>query len=204
MKRFFDLVFALVIFPLILIYILSVSIITIIFYRFSPFYKQERIGKDGKRLICYKIQAMRPPQSEAEVNDKKLDQLRLTQFGRWLRIHGLDEIPQIANIILGQMSFIGPRPLLEKNIRQIEDENQEYSNLIKKWEVERSKVRPGLSGWHQIHSLGPRIVKYDLEYLSRPMVGKQIKIFFASVIILLIGKKLYFKQDPNKVGPASM
>lgn len=195
MRRTVDLALGVILLPLFLVGIAVFSIAIILFDHYSPFFfRQKRVGKNGKIFRCFKLQALRPPKSEDEINNKEYDKKRETMLGNFLRNHGLDELPQIFNILIGEMSFIGPRPYLPKNLKQIEDLNPEALPKVKAWEQKRILVRPGLSGWHQIHTLGPQVIKYDLEYLEDPSAKKQLQIFLISIWILIIGKKRYFKS----------
>lgn len=194
MKRFIDLVFAILLLPFLLLVTVFVAAFILIFNHYSPFYIQERLGKNRKKFYCFKFQCFRPAKDESEVLDKKRDKERLTRLGDFLRNRGIDELPQILNIISGSMSFVGPRPYLEKNFRVIEDLNQEILKDVKDWERKRLMVRPGLSGWHQIHSPGSKVIQYDMEYLEDPSFMKHIKVFLVSTLILIVGKKYYFNK----------
>jgi putative colanic acid biosynthesis UDP-glucose lipid carrier transferase len=119
---------------------------------------------------------------------------RITGLGRILRDHGWDELPQIANILLGQMSFIGPRPLSKYSLERFQKAYPNKARKIDKWLTERQKVLPGLSGWHQIHLPDHNIIKYDLEYLGDPSLKKKLKIVLVSVAILVVGKSAFFGQ----------
>lgn len=124
---------------------------------------------------------------------------RLTSLGRVIRNHGWDELPQIINILFGQMSFIGPRPLTQQAVNKFKDDNPSKRREINSWYKKIIKETPGLSGWHQIHLVDHNRVKYDLEYLRDPSLVKKLKIFFVSIAILLIGKDKYFGQKIDQV-----
>lgn len=195
MKRFFDIILSFVLMPFLLLFGTLISLLILFVDNHSPFFfKQKRIGKDGKEFYCLKFQCLKPPKSEAEINDKKRDKLRATKLGDFLKDRGLDELPQILNILVGKMSFVGPRPYLEKNIKLIEDLNPQMINDVNLWKNKRSQVLPGLSGWHQIHTIGPRVIKYDLEYLEDPSFSKHLKVFLVSILILFVGKNFYFNK----------
>jgi lipopolysaccharide/colanic/teichoic acid biosynthesis glycosyltransferase len=137
---------------------------------------------------------MKSTETEEDINNKERDEERLTSIGRWMRNRGVDELPQIVNILIGKMSFVGPRPYLKKNLERIEELNPEIVKEVKSWERQRSQVLPGLSGWHQIHSEGPGVIKYDLEYLQNPNIHKRARVIYSSIIIMIIGKARYFKS----------
>lgn len=137
-------------------------------------FSQERPGKDEKIFRLYKFRTM----TDERDQDGNLlpDEVRLTSFGKWLRSTSLDEIPELFNIIKGDMSIIGPRPLLVSYLPW-------YNNI----EKQRHDVRPGLSGWAQVN--GRNCVdwdtrfKLDVEYVNNITFMKDLKI-----ILLTIGK----------------
>lgn len=155
-------------------------------------YLQQRNGRNGRLFICLKLKSMRGSETEAEVNDKVRDAQRVTPLGLWLRNRGLDELPQVWNILAGQMSFVGPRPLLAKNIQAIRDRNPDQTAVIDQWAALRQTVRPGMSGWHQVNSLGPKIIDYDIDYLNDPSLKRHLLVFALSVIIMIVGKRRFF------------
>lgn len=133
-------------------------------------FTQDRPGKDEKIFKLYKFRTMT---DERDENGELLhDDLRLTKFGRLLRSTSLDELPEVFNIIRGDMSIIGPRPLL-----------MEYLPFYKEKEHHRHDVRPGLSGWAQINGRNAidsweQRFEYDLEYVDH------ISFFFDAKIII--------------------
>jgi len=193
MKRTFDLIGALVLIIPVVIATMIMGLAVIVINRYRPYFFQARPGKNGNVFVCLKINTLRPPKDESEINDKEKDKLRATRFGAWLRNRGLDELPQVMNILVGQMSFVGPRPLLEKNFAKIELENPSMIAEIYRWRQARELVRPGLSGWHQIHSLGKGIIRYDTEYLGDPSLARQAEVIVKSILIMIVGKDRYFK-----------
>ncbi len=198
MKRLFDLVLAVVLLPFLALFF--VVILPIISRNLGerPLMSQVRLGRGRRPFKILKLKTMRSSRTEAEINDKELDRLRLTPLGYWLRNRGLDELPQIGNILLGQMSFTGPRAYLEKNYEKIRIDNPNMIRQVDHWERARLAVRPGLSGWHQIHSLGPGVIKYDLEYLDHWSLLKELKIFAVSIWIMMVGKDRYFKTGGRR------
>ena len=101
-------------------------------------FKQDRPGKDGKIFTLYKFRSMT---SEVDENGKLLpDEIRLTSFGKWLRASSLDELPELFNILRGDMSVVGPRPLMVQ-----------YLSRYNKRQARRHEVRPGFTGLAQVH-----------------------------------------------------
>lgn len=175
-KRFFDIVSS-----LIAIIILSpVLVITSILVRTklgSPvLFKQERPGKDEKIFTLMKFRTMT---DEKDENGELLpDEVRLTKFGKFLRSTSIDELPELFNILKGDMSVIGPRPLLVR-----------YLPRYNAHQHRRHEVRPGLSGWAQVN--GRNTVSWedkfdmDVEYVDNYNLVMDIKILFMTVINVL-------------------
>lgn len=137
-------------------------------------FTQDRPGKDEKIFKLYKFRTMT---DERDENGELLsDDIRLTKFGRLLRSTSLDELPELFNIIKGDMAVIGPRPLLT-----------EYLPYYKDNEHHRHDIRPGLTGWAQvngrnaIHSWEERF-KYDLEYVNHVSLKMDLKVLFTTVL----------------------
>lgn len=190
MKRLTDFVFALLLFVPLWLFISIISVLILLIDHFSPFHLQQRVGKRGRLFTCYKLQTMRPPQAISEIGEREKDAVRLTGFGSIIRDHGWDELPQIINVLLGIMSFIGPRPLLLKTYQRIETENQDMIQKIREWEQLRQQMRPGVSGWHQIHiKEKASIIDYDLEYLRNPSIGKHLQILWITMLVFIFGKE---------------
>ncbi len=175
-KRFFD-IFS----SLIAIIILSpVLIVTAILVRTklgSPvLFKQERPGKDEKIFTLMKFRTMT---DERDENGEFLpDEVRLTKFGKFLRSTSIDELPELFNILKGDMSVIGPRPLLVR-----------YLPRYNEHQHRRHEVRPGLSGWAQVN--GRNTVSWedkfnmDVEYVENYSIIMDIKILFMTVVNVL-------------------
>lgn len=175
-KRFFDIIsslFALIILSLILV----ITAILVKLKLGSPvIFKQERPGKDNKIFTLYKFRTMTDERDE----DGNLlpDEVRLTRFGQFLRNTSLDELPELINILKGDMSVIGPRPLLVQ-----------YIPLYNEHQNRRSEVKPGLSGWAQVN--GRNTVtwedKFDMDvfYVDNYSFLLDVKILFMTVINVL-------------------
>ena len=151
----------------------------------SPiFFTQDRIGKDGKVFKMIKFRTM------LDATDKYGNQLpdeeRLTSFGKLLRSTSIDELPELVNVFLGDMSLVGPRPLLV-----------EYKDLYSKEQWRRHEVRPGITGWAQVNgrnsiSWAERF-KLDVEYIDNYNLILDIKILFMTVLKVI--KKDGISQD---------
>ena len=139
----------------------------------SPiFFTQDRIGKDGKVFKMIKFRTM------LDATDKYGNQLpdedRLTSFGKLLRSTSIDELPELVNVFLGDMSLVGPRPLLV-----------EYKELYSKEQWRRHEVRPGITGWAQVNGRNTldwkSRFKLDVEYVDSFNLLMDIKILFMTV-----------------------
>ena len=137
-KRFLDLIVSLVAFSLLLPVFIIVTALLYIANQGKPFFVQQRPGKDGRifRLVKFKTMNDRKDATGNLLSDAE----RLTAVGRFIRKTSLDEIPQLINVIKGEMSLIGPRPLLV-----------EYLPLYSATQKRRHEVRPGITGWAQVN-----------------------------------------------------
>lgn len=140
----------------------------------NPFFTQLRPGKDEKIFRLIKFRTM-TNQKDKEGNLLP-DDVRLTKYGKFLRSTSLDELPELLNILVGDMSVVGPRPLLV-----------EYLPYYTEAEHQRHDIRPGLTGWAQVNgrnNIGnwEERFKYDLEYLEKYSLFFDIKIVFLTVL----------------------
>ncbi|EUB32015.1 sugar transferase [Fusobacterium animalis] len=184
LKRIFD-ILASILF-VILFWWLYVIIFCLIKYKLgSPvIFKQYRPGLNEKIFTLYKFRSM--TDEKDEYGNLLPDEKRLTKFGRILRNTSLDEIPEVWNILKGEMSIVGPRPLLV-----------EYLKYYKKSEKIRHTVRPGLTGWAQIN--GRNITPWDERLKQDIFYVENISFIFDIKIILLTIIKV-FKRSDIKVG----
>jgi lipopolysaccharide/colanic/teichoic acid biosynthesis glycosyltransferase len=160
---------------------------------YPAFYVESRPGKAGRPFRCYKLQTI-PPGLGGSSLDRALIPARITRLASVLRNHGLDEFPQIVNVLLGNMAWVGPRPLPAPHLEQIAARYD--PQVANDWITARQRVLPGITGWlhiHQIDAFGEKTIELDLEYLRFPTVGKVVKIVFCTLIILCIGKRRYLK-----------
>ena len=181
-KYFFDFILALlasiITFPIIGITLLIVKCKS----PESPaIFKQKRVGKKGKEFWIYKIRTMA---NERDENGELLpDEVRLKKWGKVIRKMNIDELPQAWNILKGQMSWIGPRPLLRKEMSVMTEEERK----------ERQSMRPGISGWEAVNEEKTddrvEMAKYDLYYVRNWSLWFDIKILFKTVYIVLFGRR---------------
>ena len=153
----------------------------------SILYSQERIGRFGKPFYLYKFRSM---YSNAEVNGPQLatkNDLRITSVGKFMRRLRLDEIPNLINVLKGDMSLVGPRPERRFYINQIVDKAPEYKQLF--------KVKPGVTSWGQVKygyaenvTEMIRRMRYDLLYIENISIYVDIQILARTIIIVFQGK----------------
>ncbi|OCS83422.1 sugar transferase [Caryophanon tenue] len=152
-------------------------------------FTQPRPGKNGKVFNVYKFRSMT---DERDENGELLpDEIRLTKFGQLLRKLSLDELPQLFNVLKGDMSFVGPRPLLV-----------EYLPLYNARQARRHEVRPGITGWAQVNGRNAisweQKFEYDVWYVENRSLLLDIKILFLTV------KKVFISEGISADGQATM
>jgi len=153
----------------------------------SVLFKQKRIGFKGKVFTLYKFRSMRmDAEKDGAVWAKKIDS-RITRVGGFLRSTRLDELPQLYNVIKGEMSFVGPRPERPEFVKDLINEIPYYN--------ERHKVKPGIMGWAQLkYPYGASIedaeqkLRYDLYYTKNSSLVLDLLIIIQTVEVLLLGK----------------
>jgi len=147
------------------------------------FYKQERLGKDGKVFWMYKIRSMK---IDAEKNGAQwADQgdRRITSVGRFIRRTRLDEVPQLLNILIGQMSLIGPRPERPELTLKFYGEHPEFVN--------RLIIKPGLTGWAQVNGgydiTSAEKIVFDIYYVKNRSVKLDFRIVLKTIQVIFSG-----------------
>ena len=153
----------------------------------SPIYSQTRVGKNGKYFTIYKFRSMR---ADAEADGPKLAQkndLRITPLGKYLRKYRVDELPQFWNVLIGDMSIVGPRPERPNFTEQLAERSECYSQL--------HLVRPGITSWGQvkygyaenIDQMLERMV-YDLHYIENMSLKMDTRVVISTVGVVLGGR----------------
>ena len=143
----------------------------------SPiFFTQDRVGKDGKVFKIVKFRTML--EAYDKFGEPLSDKKRVTSFGNFLRSTSLDELPELINVLKGDMSLVGPRPLLV-----------EYIDLYSKEQFRRHEVRPGMTGWAQVNGRNnlnwDEKFKMDVEYVDNVNLLLDIKILFLTIFKVL-------------------
>ena len=190
LKRFFDIVFSLII--LLTIFPLLYIIVGILIKLSSPgpiLFTQKRTGLYGEDFKCYKFRTMKM-NDEADILQAVKDDPRKTKIGNFLRRTNLDEFPQFINVLLGNMSVVGPRPHMLKHTEQ-------YSVLIDKYMV-RHLVKPGVTGWAQVTGYRGETktleqmegrVKRDVWYIENWTFFLDLKIIIVTIFNMFKGEK---------------
>ena len=155
----------------------------------GAFFTQERPGKDGKIFKVIKFKSMT---DERDGEGRLLpDAERLTRVGRFIRSMSLDELPQLLNVLKGDMALVGPRPLLP-----------EYLPLYNKEQARRHEVRPGITGWAQTHGRNAiswtEKFKLDVWYVDHVSFAVDLKVVFLTV------KKVFEREGISQEGQATM
>lgn len=189
-KRFLDFWISLIA----LICISPILIVVTIWLHFAnkgagAFFFQERPGKDGKIFKVIKFKTMT---DERDASGNLLpDADRLTRVGTFVRSTSIDELPQLINVLKGDMALIGPRPLLVQ-----------YLPLYSKEQMRRHDVRPGISGWAQCHGRNQiswtEKFKLDVWYVDHLSLLTDLKVIFITI------KKVFFREDINSDNDATM
>lgn len=177
----------------VLVCLSPVLIVTLVLVRIklgSPaLFKQPRPGLNDKVFNVYKFRTMTDERDES--GELLSDSVRLTSFGKILRKLSLDELPQLWNVLKGDMSLIGPRPLLV-----------EYLPLYNERQARRHEVRPGITGWAQVNGRNAisweQKFEYDVWYVENQSVWLDVKI------LLLTVKKVFVSEGISQEGQATM
>ncbi len=182
-KRSIDMMISLIGIIILLPIFLITAILIKIESKGSIIFKQIRIGKNSKPFYIYKFRSMKTETPNMATNDMKDPDMYVTKIGKIIRKTSIDELPQLINILKGDMSIVGPRPVIEKE--------EDLVNLRAKENVD--SILPGITGWAQINgrdNLGvEEKVKYDKEYLMRRSVG------FDFYIMFMTGLKVIKRDD---------
>ncbi|MCM3412420.1 sugar transferase [Metabacillus litoralis] len=177
MKRIFDFTISFIIFVCLCPVFFIIALLIKVRLGSPIIFKQKRPGLNGKIFWLYKFRTMTDERDNA--GEILPDVMRLTRFGKFLRKYSLDEYPQLWNVIKGDLSLVGPRPLLV-----------EYLPLYTKEQALRHKVRPGITGWAQVNGRNnlswEEKFKLDVWYVRNQSFFLDIKILFLTVYKVII------------------
>jgi sugar transferase (PEP-CTERM system associated) len=188
LKRLVDMVLSLVFIAFVLPLALFVALAIRLESRGPVFYRQERVGLNGQVFALWKFRSMRPDAERDGVPRwAKTQDDRVTRVGRFIRLVRLDEIPQVINVLAGDMSFIGPRPERPFFVEQLKQQIPHYDL--------RHRVRPGITGWAQVnYPYGASIedarrkLAYDLYYLKKNDLVLDLAILVQTVRVILFAQ----------------
>ncbi|MBQ7957467.1 MAG: sugar transferase [Clostridia bacterium] len=195
MKRFLDFIFSLLALIILSPLILVLSLLVLISSGRPIIFRQQRVGYNNELFTIYKFRTMKDGMRQTRTEDLTDYEIEndITFIGKILRKLSLDELPQLFNILKGDMSFVGPRPLIpqEDEIRQLRKKYNVYS------------VRPGITGWAQVNGRDfisdEQKAKLDKEYVEKRSILMDIKIMFRTVWVVLAGKDIA-DGNTNKEG----
>jgi sugar transferase EpsL len=172
-KRIFDISLAVILIVVLLPLIVSIAVLVRILIGKPVLFRQRRPGRHGKPFLLYKFRTMT---EERDAEGHLLpDEVRLTKFGRLLRKFSFDELPQLLNVIKGDLSLVGPRPLL-----------MEYMPLYTSEQARRHEVKPGITGWAQVNGRNAisweEKFKLDLWYVDNRSFWLDLKILWLTLV----------------------
>lgn len=191
LKRILDIMLAIILLvlfsPLFLICWLMVKIED----QGPAFFKQERIGRNGKPFVIYKFRTMQEGAEDSGIAlspNSDEDDPRLTKVGRYMRAHHLDELPQLWNVLCGDMSFVGPRPERQFFLDQIKEQDSRVSELY--------RLRPGATSYATLYNgytdTMEKMLKrleLDLQYFEQCSLWYDFKIVWKTFVFLIFGKR---------------
>ena len=175
-KRIIDFILSFVALIILSPLLLILVVLGTVFMHGNPFFTQNRPGKNEK---IFKLVKFRTMDNRRDKDGKLLpDEVRLNKYGRFLRLSSLDELPELVNILKGDMSIIGPRPLMARYLEYYTDE-----------ERKRHNVRPGLSGYTQVHGRNnvdwADRMKMDVYYVEHISLKLDLKILIDTILIVI-------------------
>ena len=182
LKRFLDFGISLVA----LVFLSPLFLVVVVALYFAnngagPFFTQERSGKDGKLFKIFKFKSM-TDEKDGEGNLLP-DEQRVTNIGRFIRKYSLDELPQLINVLMGDMALIGPRPLIPR-----------YLKLYSPEQARRHEVRPGITGWAQVNGRNSitwtEKFKLDVWYVDHFSLWVDIKVILTTIKNVILHKDI--------------
>ncbi len=194
-KRIFDLFFSLLLLPLFLLFLPIIAFLIKIDSTGPVFFRDERMGRWGHPFICWKFRTM---VSDADAHSPAVGEHdeRITRVGHWLRKTSLDELPQIINILKGDMSMVGPRPAL--------------LSLAARYTPHQAcklQMRPGLTGWLQVNGRNTlpyeERLEYDVWYVENWTILLDLKILIKTPLVVLSQKGIYHPAIVEKAATSA-
>jgi lipopolysaccharide/colanic/teichoic acid biosynthesis glycosyltransferase len=193
-KRLLDLLLSLVALPFVVLEFLIVAPIIYLEDRGSVFYNAPRVGKGGRSFVMYKYRSMRMGAPDLKMEDgstyNSADDPRQTRIGAFLRKTSLDELPQVINVLKGDMSFIGPRPDLAEEVALYQGD-----------EGRKLEVLPGISGYAQVYGRNALAwhdrLALDVYYVDHQDFLLDARIFFKTFAVVFTQEGVFVEDDPE-------
>lgn len=190
-KRFLDILLSILIFPFFILLLIILAPIIYLEDKGKVFYNGKRLGKDGKVFKMYKFRTMKENSEDIRNEDGSTyngeNDTRVTKVGKFLRKTSLDEVPQIINVLKGDMSFVGPRPDLP-----------EHMKLYSEFEKRKLEIRPGITGYNQAYYRNSvewkERIKNDIYYIDNLTIWLDIKVIFKTIVTVFKKEGVYIKQ----------
>jgi len=188
MKRFIDIIVSflvlLVLSPILIIVAIAIKLES----KESIFFKQERVGLNGKVFNLLKFKSMKSNIAAEKNFDFSLDEERITKVGKFIRRTKIDELPQLINVLKGDMSLVGPRPTIKKQVDAYND-----------YQRQRLNVRPGMTGLAQVNGNiyldWDERIKYDVYYVRNKSLLLDFKILFKTVGVVIFGEGKFLNTE---------
>ena len=185
-KRVLDVILSLAALVLLSPVFILIALAIVLDSRGPVFFRQRRTGRHGKIFSIYKFRTMHVLEDGAVVRQARAGDRRVTKLGRFLRVTSLDELPQLLNVLAGDMSLVGPRPHAVAH-------DAFYAGCVRNYRL-RQLVRPGITGWAQVHGARgatPDIsdmqarIDYDLQYVQHESLWLDLRILARTPIAVL-------------------
>lgn len=186
MKRLLDILGASLALGVAFPFIMAIALLILIAMGRPIIFRQLRPGLDGEPFEMLKFRTMKDSRND----DRELlpDETRITRVGKWLRSTSLDELPELWNVVRGDMSLVGPRPLL-----------MDYLPLYNQWEIRRHEVRPGITGWAQVNgrnTLGwQEKFELDIWYVDHQSLALDLKILVMTLSAVIKRRGISFEGE---------
>lgn len=191
-KRFLDLVIAIPALMVLAPFLIVLSLLIRLDSAGPSLFRQTRLGHQGRPFSIFKFRTMTVLENGARIEQARPDDARTTRIGRWLRAFSLDELPQLINVVKGEMSLVGPRPHALAH-------DALYARLIPHYGL-RQTIKPGITGWAQIHGLRgatptvemmSRRVDYDAWYAAHASLALDLKILLRTPLEIIRRRNAY-------------
>ncbi len=192
-KRIIDFILSLIILVLLSPILLLAAIAIKIEDPQGPiFFTQKRVGVDKTTFKLYKFRTMKTDKEAERSFDFSKDNQRITRVGKFLRRTKIDELPQLINVLKGDMSLVGPRPTVMKQVQEYDD-----------FQLRRLDVRPGMTGLAQVNGnvslLWEDRIKYDVYYVDNLSFLMDLIILFKTVFIVILGEEKFITKPEEKM-----